>query len=537
MKAKRLLSYGLFFVLFFSLLNCAKRGTPAGGPKDVTPPAITSSSPKTNTTNFTAKKIRIDFDEYIKLKDLQKQLIVSPPLDNQPLVYPQSAASKYLEIELMDTLKENTTYVFNFGNSVVDNNEGNPYPFFNYVFSTGDYIDSLQLEGFVMDAVDKKPESFISVMLYEVDSTYTDSVIYQKPPTYITNTLDSSVIYRLTNLKEGKYRLIAMKDEANNYRFDPKTDKIGYLDHFIDIPNDSIYGLSLFKEVLDFKATRPSIIAKNKIFFGYEGDPEGMEIKLLSDKPDDYEYRTFPDIETDTINYFFTPFEADSLVFEVKNKSFIDTFTVRTKSLYPDTLVVAQLNKGFKLNDSIRLHASTPMESFNEELITVINKDSAEVEFTANLYKEKNIFSIKWDTQADEQYRITLLPGALEDFYGEINDTLNYSARTKSLADLGSMRVSLRNVDQYPLILQLTDNNGEVKEEIYVEEEKYAYEFLNIQPATYSIRVIHDTNGNGKWDTGNFLKKIQPERISYYPDPVELRPNWEIEQVFTLQSP
>ncbi|WP_417443510.1 Ig-like domain-containing protein [Joostella sp.] len=535
MKAKNLLSYILFFVLLFSLINCARRGTPEGGPKDLTPPSIVSARPENNTTNFTSEKIRIDFDEYIKLKDLQKQLIVSPPLKNTPYVYPQSGASKYLEIELLDTLKENTTYVFNFGQSVVDNNEANPYSFFKYVFSTGSYIDSLELEGFVIDAVQKKPDSFISVMLYEVDSAYTDSVIYQKPPTYITNTLDSSTNFRLTNLKKGTYKLVAIKDKAGNYKFDPKTDKIGFIDHLINIPNDSIYGLNLFTEVPAYKAARPSLIAKNKIFFGYEGDPTGMEIKLISDKPEDYDYRIFPDAEKDTLKYFFTPFESDSLIFEVKNKKEIDTFTVRIKELYADTLVVAQMNKSFSINDSLKIHGSTPIESYNKELISVIDKDSTTLEFTPLLDKKKNIFNLKWDSEADQKYRITLLPGAITDFYGDKNDTLSYGVSTKSVADLGSMRVNLKNVESYPLILQLTDKNGDVKEEMYIEEKKYAYEFRNIDPGTYLIRVIHDDNANGKWDTGNYLKKIQPERISYYPDPVELRANWEIEQTFILK--
>ncbi|WP_335966276.1 Ig-like domain-containing protein [Galbibacter sp. PAP.153] len=535
MKAKNLLILSLFFVLLTSLASCARRGTPEGGPKDITPPSITSSVPDNNTINFNAEKIRINFDEYIKLKDLQKQLIVSPPLEYQPYIYPQSGASKYLEIEIVDTLKENTTYVFNFGQSVVDNNEANPYSFFKYVFSTGDYIDSLELEGFVFDALQKKPENFISVMLYEVDTAYTDSVIYQKPPTYITNTLDSSTNFRLTNLKEGTYKLVAMKDESGNYKFDPKTDKIGYIDHFIKIPSDSIYGLNLFKEIPAYKAGRPSLIAKNKIFFGYEGDPEGMEIKLLTEKPADYDYRIFPDMETDTLNYFFTPFEADSLVFEVRKQEVIDTFTVRVKELYPDTLVVAQLNKSFELNDSLKLHTSTPMETLNNEKISVMDKDSTALEFDTNLDRKKNILNIHWETQPDQKYRVTMLPGAITDFYGEESDTLTYGVSTKSLADLGSIRITLNNIEKYPVILQLTDNKGEVLYEQSIKEAKYGYEFRNINPATYLIRVIHDDNGNGKWDTGNYLKKIQPERISYYPDPVELRANWEIEQTFNLQ--
>ncbi|QLE01378.1 Ig-like domain-containing protein [Galbibacter sp. BG1] len=535
MSIKSLLSYSLFFGIIICLISCARRGTPQGGPKDVDPPYITSSDPENNTTNFSEDKIRITFDEYIKLKDLQKQLIVSPPLKNQPYIFPQSGASKYLEIELLDTLKENTTYVFNFGQSVVDNTEENPYSFFTYAFSTGDYLDSLEVEGFVVDAVQKKPDPFISVMLYEVDTAYTDSTIYQKPPNYITNTLDSSTNFRLTYLKEGLYRMVAIKDKANNYKFDPKTDKIGFIDHFIKIPTDSIYGISLFKEVPAFKPDRPSLIAKNKIYFGFEGNPEGMEIELLSERPADYDYRVFKDMKTDTLNYFFTPFEADSLVFKVGKEQTIDTFTVRVKELYADTLVVAQVNKKFSLNDSLKLHASTPMETLNKELISVMNKDSAFLDFTSNLNKTDNILSVKWDTEPDQKYQVKLLPGAITDFYNDVNDTLTYNTSTKSLADLGSMRVNLKNVEQYPIILQLTDNNGEVKQEMFIKEKKYAYEFRNIDPATYLIRVIHDSNGNGKWDTGNYLKKIQPERISYYPDPVELRANWEIEQTFILQ--
>ena len=539
MRIKNLIVLSLMVVVSVCIYSCARRGTPEGGPKDVTPPSITSATPKNNSTNFDAEKVRIYFDEFIKLKDLQKQLIVSPPLEYQPYIYPQSGASKYLEIEILDTLKENSTYVFNFGQSVVDNNEENPYSFFTYVFSTGDYIDSLQMEGFVIDAVQKKPDPFISVMLYEVDTSYTDSIIFKKPPTYLTNTLDSATTFRLTNLKEGTYKLVAMKDEAGNYKFDPKTDKIGFIDHFIEIPTDSIYGLNLFKEVPEYKAARPALIAKNKIYFGYEGPYEGMQIKLISDQPEDYDYRVFPDTETDTLNYFFTPFEADSLIFEVRKEvrqqQVVDTFTVRIKELYADTLVVAQLNKGFALNDSLRLYGSTPMEVVDTTQISVMNKDSIFLDYTANLDLKKNIVNLKWSTEPDQKYQVKLLPGAISDFYGDINDTLTYSLATKSIANLGSFRVNLRNVSEYPIILQLTDQKGVVQYEKFITEQKSGHEFLNINPATYLIRVIHDTNGNGKWDTGNYLQKLQPERISYFPDAVELRANWEIEQTFTLQ--
>ena len=165
---------GLIFV------NCANRGRPEGGPKDETPPKVIKSIPENYSINFKADEIEIHFDEYIKIKDLQKQLIISPPMNTQPNITPLGNASKYITIKIFDTLQPNTTYAFNFGNSITDNNEGNPYPFYRYVFSTGDYIDSLTVKGNIVDALLKQPETFVNVALYEVDSTYTDSIIYKE---------------------------------------------------------------------------------------------------------------------------------------------------------------------------------------------------------------------------------------------------------------------------------------------------------------------------------------------------------------------
>ena len=165
---KRLLS-NLVLLIVIGLLfaQCANRGTPSGGEKDITPPVIIKSEPENFSTNFTAKEIKIYFDEYIKIKDLQKQLIISPPMNTEPEITPLGSASKYITIKIFDTLQPNTTYAFNFGESIIDNNESNPYPYYRYVFSTGTYIDSLQVKGRVEDALNQKPEEFVSVMLYE----------------------------------------------------------------------------------------------------------------------------------------------------------------------------------------------------------------------------------------------------------------------------------------------------------------------------------------------------------------------------------
>ena len=170
-------------ILVISILSCAKRASPTGGPKDSIPPVLINASPKLNSTYFNKLGFTLSFDEYVKLKDISKQLIISPPLNSsQYKVSPSTGASKKISVELKDSLLGNTTYTFNFGNSIVDFNESNPIPFFTYTLSTGANIDSLYIKGNVSDAFEKDTKNFISLQLYPVDSVYSDSVIYNKKP-------------------------------------------------------------------------------------------------------------------------------------------------------------------------------------------------------------------------------------------------------------------------------------------------------------------------------------------------------------------
>ena len=158
--------------------SCAKRGNITGGLKDTLSPILKSSFPKNLSTNFNGKEIKLVFDEYVKLKNINKQLIISPPMKNQPEILPTNA-SKVITIKLKDTLQPNTTYSLNFGQSIEDNNEGNPYSQFKYVFSTGAYIDSLKINVKVKDALEKKTDNFVSVMLYEINEKFNDSTIFR----------------------------------------------------------------------------------------------------------------------------------------------------------------------------------------------------------------------------------------------------------------------------------------------------------------------------------------------------------------------
>jgi hypothetical protein len=153
-------------ILYTAFFGCAKRGTPTGGPKDSIPPVLVNAIPKIETINFKENKIKLYFNEYIKIKDVKKNLVISPPQKYDPIITPAGTASKFITIKILDTLDLNTTYSFNFGNSIVDNNEENKLENFKYVFSTGTFIDSLKLSGKVTNPLIKKSLTNIVLILY-----------------------------------------------------------------------------------------------------------------------------------------------------------------------------------------------------------------------------------------------------------------------------------------------------------------------------------------------------------------------------------
>ncbi|MFS4415875.1 Ig-like domain-containing protein [Maribacter sp. 2307ULW6-5] len=534
---RKILAFAFVALIVMASYQCARRGAPTGGPKDETAPVLLRADPPNMSINFNTKKIRLYFDELIQLKDVQEQLIISPPLKYLPEITPQGGANKFIEIILKDTLLENTTYTFNFGQSIVDNNEGNANAFLNYVFSTGDYLDSLVLRGVVKDAFNKEPDDFISVMLYKIDSTYNDSTVYKRPPTYLTNTLDSAIVFELKNLKEGNYAIFGLKDASKDNIFDQKTDKIGFLQDTITLPTDSIYLLNLFKEVPDYSVIVPSMVARNKISFGYYGDGSGMHIKPLTPLPDSVRTTVLKENDKDTLNFWFTPFEMDSIVFEVTHEALMvkDTFNVIARKVEADSLTLSINQRGeLDFGTPVTLSANTPIKMLDTTKVSMQKQDSIPISFKVLLDSAKNTISLNFEKEPETAYGLALLPGAVTDFFGTANDTLNYAFNTKSLADYGNLSINLAGASlTYPVLVQLTNDKGETQREQYATEPT-TFEFNAIKPANYLVRVIFDENENGKWDTGSLLEKRQPERIAYYPTPLEIRANWEVIETFTI---
>ena len=522
------------------MMSCAKRGNITGGLKDTLGPVLRSSSPKNFSTDFKADEIILTFDEYVKLKNANKQLIISPPMKNQPIITP-SNASKFINIKILDTLQPNTTYSFNFGQSIADNNEGNPYNQFKYVFSTGSYIDSLTLNGRIKDAYDKTADNFVSVMLYEVNDAFKDSVIYKENPRYITNTLDSLTTFRLENLKSGKYMLVALKDKGNNNKFNPKDDKIGFIKQPITIPNDTIFELELFKETLPLKAFKPIQASGNRLLLPYEGKQNFKNAKptiVLNNNTEVLEtiITQFP--KKDSLQIWYKPLKADSLSLEVSKENYTKKFNFKIKKQKNDTLNITAIQNGvIHFRDRFTLETATPLVKFDKSKIKLINKDSIDVDFTTEYNEFEQKLYVDFKREPAQKYNFTFFPGALTDFYEKSNDTLSYKLNTRELEEYANLKLNLVNVKRFPIIVELTNKKGDVVLAREYSEENTKLEFNLLEPNTFTIRVIYDDNKNKVFDPGNYLEKRYAEEVNYSQKEVDVRANWDWEETFDLSVP
>lgn len=530
----------LVYILFslIILFGCAKRGNPTGGPKDSIPPVLVNASPKLNSTNFDSEEIRLTFDEWVKLDKVQDQLIISPPLEKSSYeIKPLSGVTKKVFLKFLDSLAPETTYTINFGNSIQDNNENNPLTFFSYTFSTGETIDSLYIRGNTKDAFSQESDEFISLQLYRVDSLFKDSIIFKDKPTYISNTLDSTN-YKFQNLKEGKYLLIALKDVDNNYFFDPFYDKIGFLDSLITLPRDSVIDLKLFKEETEIIWDKPHFINSEKIGFGYYGKLDLDKIKIESNIPDSVNYVFIKEKETDTLNLWLSRNSFDSLNFSLIETDTIKLTTVKfdrkrdslidSLNLSPKTVNVIHLKESFKISSNI------PLNKIEDSLITIRDIDSLIIPFTTSINDRLDEIDIDFEVSPSDDYSIFIKPRAIKDIRGTENDTLQYNVVSQTLEDYGNVFLDVITNNDSKYILHLIDSSSNIIREFNNVNSNSTIIFDYIRPGKYTFRLIEDLNSNDIWDTGNYLKQVQPEPVYYFPSELDVRANWDLNETFNL---
>lgn len=264
-------------VVALCIYACANRGYPEGGPKDETPPQVVEEVPLSYTTNFKAKRVNIYFDEFVQLNDINNKFIFSPPVKKDPKV---SLKGKYVQVAIPDSLRENTTYSLDFADAIVDNNESNPLGFYRYVFSTGERIDTLELGGTVVNAESYEPVMGVLVALYEKQG---DSIPLKELPDYIART-DSSGNFRLTNLREGHYRVMAIEDANRDKMYTPESEMFAWMDTTvfpIVEPATRVDTFRVIEKIVEADTIlRDSIVRTDYLAYG----PSNLYLRLFLEK-------------------------------------------------------------------------------------------------------------------------------------------------------------------------------------------------------------------------------------------------------------
>ena len=548
------------FIALLFLPSCANIVTPSGGPKDRTPPAVIKSLPENYSTRFNADVVKITFDEFIRLQDLRNQLIISPPIEHPPDI---RIKGKTVTIKFEEKLFEKTTYTINFGDAIRDITESNPIENYQYVFSTGDFLDSLSINGKVENAFDLKTEKGILVMLYSCSNNECDSLPYKELPNYFAKT-DPSGKFKINNIKEGKYAIFALKDENRNYLYDLPNEQIAFLNNTIDPADSSEILLSLFEERKSKQRLKKAYAEQyGKLTFIFNEPTNNVHIRPLnfsSKKP--WEIVDFTK-NKDTL-YYWTTLGIDTFVLEVSDNNprfsqpiFSDTVKIvpvtKKENLKLGVKTNVNAAKSFDIYKDIQLVFSHPISNYDfSDVIITKRVDTIRVDTIKYkvIFDDKALrrFQIKHPWEGSGNYQLFISQGAFKDIFNLTNDSLRIDFRIRSLKYYGAIKLNLNNLDNdYNHIVQLLDSKENLIEEdiiigvkdtisvssMPVLSHSIIYKYLN--PKKYRVKMIYDINDNGKWDTGNYIEKLQPEKIIYYPDPITIRSNWDIELKWKLQ--
>ncbi|MGQ1944878.1 Ig-like domain-containing protein [Ornithobacterium rhinotracheale] len=529
--------YIFYIASILLFVQCAQRGTPSGGPKDITPPKLVRAVPDTLSTNVSTKlkEINLYFDELVQLRDYSKNIIISPPVEPAPTFLPAGTASREVQVKFNDTLRPNTTYTINFGKSIVDNNEGNPYSFFTYVFSTGKTIDSLTLSGEVKDMMSNEPLKDIVVALYEVGKNYSDSVVFKEKPYYIAK-VDSANRYEFKYLKAGKFRLVAFEDKVPNVKIDLKQEKMAFASEIINTQTTRVAPtLALFTPEQGYRYQDGKQEGYGRINFYVTGNPKKMEVKPISH--DLGELLQIHRAYSDTLQMYFNPEKAN-----FKDKRTRLKFTL-THDAVTDSIPTVLYDNSIKYNfkvyggtddmtpaKKLQIGADYPIDTFNTKFISV-KKDSVALDFTVkkiNYRKLQIDFPIQWESK----YQVELLPGAITNWFGKENDTVAIDFGTKRERDYGNLELILQNKPDSPFWLKLFDSSNKEIYSIYTTDSKFDFKFL--PPKKYHFQIWVDENKNKRYDTGNILENRQPEPVYIYPDPINVKAFWDVKETWVL---
>jgi hypothetical protein len=525
------------FLLVSVFFGCANRQNPQGGPRDREPPKLLKATPPDMTRNFKAKQIVLEFDEFFKLNNTYQEVSMSPA----PARLPEYTASrKKLIIDLKDSLEKNTTYVINFGKAIADVNEGNILKNFTYVFSTGEHIDSLSISGHVINNLTQEREKDATVMLFNLKQ---DTALFGKKKPAIFATTDSSGNFSLNNLHPDHYRIYALKEASPNKIYDNDNELIAFLKKDIILTTDtSNIQLKLFKQIPQkFRLVDNRVDPDGKLFFTFNRKLDNPSVKILY-PPDFDKYKIVDFSKTkDTAMVYMRNMDFDSIrVAFLDNNKPLDTIYKRKgkKESFQRNLVIDyNMSTDFKLRPGAQLtmKANFPIETFDQNLIS-LKEDSTDI-YNFTVQKDTTnpkLFKLNYRWKQTANYTLVLNEGAFTDIYTDKNKRQQRRFNVDKIENYSQLNLNITVSDtgkQY-IVELLSDKKEVLKSSIITKNTKLVYQ--NYLTGKYGVRVIYDTNRNGKWDSGNVKERTQPENIWVNETIITLRPNWEQDTPITI---
>ena len=462
----------IVIVFFVAALNngCANPIAPSGGPRDSLPPVLIAVTPKDSSENFNAKKVTFSFNEFVEVSNVHDNLIVSPVPKIEPVV---ESKLRTVTIKIKDTLEANTTYAYNFGDAIKDNNEGNILKNFTYVFSTGDHIDSLELTGRVEVAETGQPDSTLIVMLHRNGD---DSALIKEKPRFIAK-LDSMGRFHFRHLPAGIFHLYALKDEGGQKKY-------------------------LSKKQLFAFADEPVTIGSNNL-------PVTM----------------YAFLEKDTSKPFASaaPKPATAKTDKEKEKDKRLKFSINLENGQQDLLGKLE----FTFADPLKKFDSSKVQFTDEAFRPITNysflKDSSNKKLTLSYkWPENTLFNLIIDKEFAEDSSGRKIPRT---------DTLKF--KTFKESDYGNVTIRFNNLDlSKKPVLQILQS-GTIKDSARLVSKDFHIKLF--KPGEYEMRILFDANGNGIWDTGEFFgKRRQPEKVIAIRRKLSVKANWDNDNTIDL---
>lgn len=520
-------------LILFSILalwSCANSSVPAGGPDDKTPPVLKKSQPLQETVFFNEGGFQLEFDEIIVLDNVNSQLVVSPPLAEKPDI--KSMKNRVTVKFNKEDLQENTTYSFNFGLAITDYNAGNILKNFKYVFSTGSYIDSLQMDGEVIDAFTEEPVENVAVLMYR---NLEDSMPLTSLPNYF-GISDENGHYSISNIKNGSYKLFALVDMNQNYIFDQPDEKIAFFDEiFVLDSNISGVKFKAFTEANDKQfIIQRDVKDYGALMYTFNQPLENLKI-ILKDEIfalEDYRYKLYPN--RDTLKIWFPDYKDTFTLILKEDSTYSDTLEMDVTPVFsieemPPFSITPNLSGIVDLNKTLILRFENPIVKWEPEFIS-LHEDSIKIDLKP-YFKDslKTELLIPYTWKESSKYHLLIGLGTFVDFYEQKNDIyeLRFGAQEESFYGIINLSIDLGDT-KAPYIFELLDKDlNKIAQKIIRGNETFRDKFL--RPGEYNFRLIQDLNDNGKWDAGEYESHTQPEPVIYYPTPTAVRSNWEID--------